>query len=126
MAINLGPNGLTLGSTTINDWDDVGGGETKVWAKWNGEANSLTNSFNVSSASDTGAGLVGINLTNSMNYATYAITAMGGYSDFVQSDTDRSTSTPDSTSRYDLLNSNYNFTRVDSANMNSAVFGDLA
>ena len=27
MAVNLGPSGLTLGSTTINDWDDVGGGK---------------------------------------------------------------------------------------------------
>ena len=27
MAIDLGPDGLTLGSTTINDWDDVGGGK---------------------------------------------------------------------------------------------------
>ena len=25
MAIDLGPDGLTLGSTTISDWDDVGG-----------------------------------------------------------------------------------------------------
>jgi hypothetical protein len=27
MAIDLGPDGLTLGSTTINNWDDVGGGK---------------------------------------------------------------------------------------------------
>ena len=27
MAVDLGPDGLTLGSTTINDWDDVGGGK---------------------------------------------------------------------------------------------------
>ena len=27
MAIDLGPDGLTLSSTTINDWDDVGGGK---------------------------------------------------------------------------------------------------
>jgi len=26
MAIDLGPDGLTLGSTTVSDWDDVGGG----------------------------------------------------------------------------------------------------
>lgn len=28
MAVDLGPDGLTLGSTTINDWADVGGGGT--------------------------------------------------------------------------------------------------
>jgi hypothetical protein len=28
MAVDLGPDGLTLGSTTINDWADVGGGYT--------------------------------------------------------------------------------------------------
>lgn len=27
MAVDLGPDGLTLGSTTINDWADVGGGK---------------------------------------------------------------------------------------------------
>lgn len=27
MAIDLGPDGLTLGSTTVSDWDDVGGGK---------------------------------------------------------------------------------------------------
>lgn len=27
MAIDLGPDGLTLGSTTVNDWADVGGGK---------------------------------------------------------------------------------------------------
>jgi hypothetical protein len=27
MAVTLSNNGLTLGSTTINDWDDVGGGK---------------------------------------------------------------------------------------------------
>jgi hypothetical protein len=110
------------GTATTN----IAQGLAKVWAKWNGVGNSITDSFNVSSASDTGSGLVAINIDNNMNNATYAITAMGAYSDFVQSDTSRSTSTPDSTSRYDLLNSNYNFTRVDSANMNSAVLGDLA
>jgi len=26
MAVSLGPTGLTLGSTTVSDWDDVGGG----------------------------------------------------------------------------------------------------
>jgi len=27
MAVDLGPDGLTLGSTTVNDWADVGGGK---------------------------------------------------------------------------------------------------
>jgi hypothetical protein len=27
MAVSLNPSGLTLGSTTIDDWDDVGGGK---------------------------------------------------------------------------------------------------
>lgn len=31
MAIDLGPDGLTLGSTTINDWDDVGITEYDQW-----------------------------------------------------------------------------------------------
>ena len=123
------------GKTTANDITVTVGasatmsleqGLAKVWAKWNGVGNSMTDSFNVSSASDTGSGLVRINIDNNMNNATYVITAMGANSDFVQSDTARTTATPDQTSRYDIQNSNYNFTRIDSANMNSAVLGDLA
>lgn len=30
MAIDLGPDGLTLGSTTVNDWADVGGSITEL------------------------------------------------------------------------------------------------
>ena len=42
MAIHLGPSGLTLGSTTINDWANVGGPSWSTWTpvfSWTGSGN---------------------------------------------------------------------------------------
>lgn len=52
MAIDLGPDGLTLGSTTINDWADVGGG--KVLQVIQAED---TSQFSTTSSSMVDAGL---------------------------------------------------------------------
>lgn len=61
MAIDLGPDGLTLGSTTINDWADVGGGKvlqvlqnssnTQTVISSGSEANMTTQAITPSSTS---------------------------------------------------------------------------
>ena len=98
----------------------------KAWLKFDATTPVISDSFNISSASDAGDGVATHVFTNNMANNTFVVLGMGGYSDFVQSNTSRSTATPDSTSTVTLLNSNYNFTRIDSANMNSTEFGDLA
>lgn len=109
-------------STTTN----LQQGLAKAWLKWNGQSNAITDSFNISSASDIGSGIATHSFTNNMNNNKYVLAGMGGYSDFVQFNTTRNNATPSSTSATTLLNANYNFTRIDTANMNSVEFGDLA
>tara|TARA_B100001027_G_C16244927_1_gene321361 strand:- start:466 stop:933 length:468 start_codon:yes stop_codon:yes gene_type:complete len=101
-------------------------GLAKAWLKFNGVSNAVTDSFNITSASDIGSGIVTHSFVNNMNNDTYVLAGMGGYSDFVQFNTARTNATPSSTSVTTLLNANYNFTRIDTANMNSVEFGDLA
>jgi hypothetical protein len=102
----------------------------KAWLKFNGNTPAITDSFNISSASDVGGGEATHVFINNMANNTFVYAGMGGYSDFVQSggagNTSRNNATPDTTSTVTLLNSNYNFTRIDTANMNSVEFGDLA
>jgi len=99
----------------------------KAWVKLNQTDGLATDSFNVASVSDDGTGLGSYTFTNNMNNDAYCIVAMGGQSDFIQSNTVRTDATPDSTSGVSTLrNANYNFTTVDTKQMNTAVLGDLA
>jgi len=99
----------------------------KAWVKLNQTDGLATDSFNVASVSDDGTGLGSYTFTNNMNNDSYCIVAMGGQSDFIQSNTVRTDATPDSTSGVSTLrNANYNFTTVDTKQMNTAVLGDLA
>ena len=100
---------------------------TKAWVKLNQTDGLATDSFNVASVSDDGTGLGSYTFTNNMSNDAYCIVAMGGQSDFIQSNTVRTDATPDSTSGVSTLrNANYNFTTVDTKQMNTAILGDLA
>ena len=100
---------------------------TKAWVKLNQTDGLATDSFNVASVSDDGTGLGSYTFTNNMSNDAYCIVAMGGQSDFIQSNTVRTDATPDSTSGVSTLrNANYNFTTVDTKQMNTAILGNLA
>ena len=86
MAVNLGPSGLTLGSTTINDWDDVGGGKVlQVVSAHRNASYSMTSSYvtiddatiTLSSASNTVIVMVTIPRVNVNGTTSYD--GPGGY-----------------------------------------------
>ena len=105
----------------------VSNGTAKAWVKLNQAYGTATDSFNIASVSDDGTGIGSYTFTNSMNNDRYCLSAMGGRNDYIQSNTTRNDSTPDSTSGVSgLLNRNYNGTADDTLQMNSVVHGDLA
>lgn len=111
------------GSTTTN----LQQGLLKAWLNLNQGIASIQDSFNISSVSDSGTGRGTHNFSNNFNDNKYVvINGAGGYSDFIQNYTSRNTALPNTTSSVQLLNSNYNFTQVDTGQMNSAEAGDLA
>jgi len=102
-------------------------GLVKAWLNLNQGIASINDSFNISSVSDSGTGRGTHNFSNNFNDNKYVvINGAGGYSDFIQNYTSRNTTLPNTTSSVQLLNSNYNFTQVDTGQMNSAEAGDLA
>lgn len=79
MAIDLGPDGLTLGSTTINDWDDVGGGKLLQM-----QTVTKTDYFSTSSTSYTNVTGLAVSITPSSTSSKIlvlaSVTFAGGYS----------------------------------------------
>lgn len=71
MAVDLGPDGLTLGSTTINDWADVGGG--KVLQVVQGTRTDVVSLNNTDTWIDTG---VDVTITPSSTSSKILINAM--------------------------------------------------
>jgi hypothetical protein len=61
MAIDLGPDGLTLGSTTINDWDDVGGGKLLQIARVE-SSTALSSSNNIPADTSTPTSSEGVQM----------------------------------------------------------------
>ena len=136
MASELKVDKIT-GVTTAGSIDVTGEGNStttnlqqgllKAWLNLNQGIASINDSFNISSVSDSGTGRGTHNFSNNFNDNKYVvINGAGGYSDFIQNYTSRNTTLPNTTSSVELLNSNYNFTQVDTGQMNSAEAGDLA
>ena len=101
-------------------------GLAKAWVKLNQTDGLATDSFNVASVSDDTTAVGSYTFTNNMNNDSFCVSSMGGKNDYIQSNTDRTDATPDSTSGVSLRNTNYNGADNNTKQMNSVVHGDLA
>ena len=109
------------GSTTTN----LQQGLIKAWMDLNGSTFGVNDSFNVSSATDNGAGNYHQNLTNSLS-ATQAGTAGSACSNDNYSDREVSV-IPESTSHLQInTGQDYTTNRADSVNCATLMAGDLA
>jgi len=108
-------------STTTN----LQQGLAKSWLQFNQTTPAITDSFNIGSVTDTGAGDFTPNYTNAMSGLTYAVTSAGG-----QLNQDAggriSETNPTNTSSYQCVTTNSAGTRADHTGNSNATFGDLA
>jgi hypothetical protein len=125
MAVTLSNNGLTLGSTTINDWDDVGGsGIATHWIRFIGTGTvAIRDSLNASSLTDNGTGDYTVSFTDNLSNANYGLVIGEGDWRNVGVINEAAITSSD----YDILSrapSNASF--LDSSVNSVAVYGDLA
>lgn len=108
---------------------DVRQGSAKVWSNIDGGANSVRDSYNLSSMTDLGSGQPQANFSNNMSNSNYTVPFnTGGHNGVNRMDSVRGLEngsfTTSKCSFYTGANSNYYY--YDSSNVHSAVFGDLA
>ena len=72
----LQTSGQITGTAKSVDTDYVVNGSVKLWAKVNQDTPALTNSFNVTSLTDTATGQYILVSTNNFGDANYVVTAM--------------------------------------------------
>ena len=128
-----GTNMLTVATTGDGNVKSEGGAATtslrqglaKSWLQYNQVTPAITDSFNIGSVTDTGAGDFTPNYTNAMSGLTYAVTSAGG-----QLNQDAggriSETNPTNTSSYQCVTTNSAGTRADHTGNSNATFGDLA
>ena len=108
-------------STTTN----LQQGLAKSWLQYNQVTPAITDSFNIGSVTDTGAGDFTPNYTNAMSGLTYSVPVTSG-----MLNTDASgrigESNPTNTSSYQVTTTNSAGTKADHTGNSCSTFGDLA
>ena len=109
------------GSTTTN----LQQGLCKSWLQYNQVTPAITDSFNIGSVTDTGAGDFTPNYTNAMSGLTYAVPSAGGMLN--QDASGRISETnPTNTSSYQVTTTNSAGSKADYTGNSCSTFGDLA
>ena len=100
-------------------------GLAKSWLQYNQVTPAITDSFNIGSVTDTGAGDFTPNYTNAMSGLTYAVPSAGGMLN--QDASGRISETnPTNTSSYQVTTTNSAGTKADHTGNSCSTFGDLA
>ena len=100
-------------------------GLCKAWLQFNQTTPAITDSLNIGSVTDTGAGDFTPNYTNAMSGLTYAVPSAGGMLNTDASGRNAETN-PTNTSSYQCTTSNSGGTKADYTGNSNATFGDLA
>ena len=108
-------------STTTN----LQQGLAKSWLQFNQTTPAITDSLNIGSVTDTGAGDFTPNYTNAMSGLTYAVPSAGGMLNTDASGRISETN-PTNTSSYQCTTTNSGGTKADHTGNSNATFGDLA
>ena len=108
-------------STTTN----LQQGLAKSWLQFNQTTPAITDSFNIGSVTDTGAGDFTPNYTNAMSGLTYAVPSAG---DMLNQDASGriSETNPTNTSSYQVTTTNSAGSKADYTGNSCSTFGDLA
>ena len=100
-------------------------GLAKSWLQFNQTTPAITDSFNIGSVTDTGAGDFTPNYTNAMSGLTYAVPSAGGMLNTDASGRISETN-PTNTSSYQVTTTNSAGTKADHTGNSCSTFGDLA
>ena len=128
-----GTNMLTVATTGDGNVKSEGGAATtslrqglaKSWLQYNQVTPAITDSFNISTVTDTTAGDYTPNYTNAMSGLTYAVPSAGGMLN--QDASGRISETnPTNTSSYQVTTTNSAGTKADHTGNSCSTFGDLA
>ena len=100
-------------------------GLAKSWLQYNQVTPAITDSLNIGSVTDTGAGDFTPNYTNAMSGLTYAVPSAGG---MLNSDASGriSETNPTNTGSYQCTTTNSGGTKADHTGNSCSTFGDLA
>ena len=128
-----GTNMLTVATTGDGNVKSEGGAATtslrqglaKSWLQYNQVTPAITDSFNISTVTDTTAGDYTPNYTNAMSGLTYAVPSAGGMLN--QDASGRISETnPTNTSSYQVTTTNSAGSKADYTGNSCSTFGDLA
>ena len=128
-----GTNMLTVATTGDGNVKSEGGAATtslrqglaKSWLQYNQVTPAITDSFNISTVTDTTAGDLTPNYTNAMSGLTYAVPSAGGMLN--QDASGRISETnPTNTSSYQVTTTNSAVSKADYTVNSCSTFGDLA
>ena len=126
-------NMLTVATTGDGNVKSEGGAATtslrqglaKSWLQYNQVTPAITDSFNISTVTDTTAGDYTPNYTNAMSGLTYAVPSAGGMLN--QDASGRISETnPTNTSSYQVTTTNSAGSKADYTGNSCSTFGDLA
>ena len=128
-----GTNMLTVATTGDGNVKSEGGAATtslrqglaKSWLQYNQVTPAITDSFNISTVTDTTAGDYTPNYTNAMSGLTYAVPSAGGMLNTDASGRISETN-PTNTSSYQVTTTNSAGTKADHTGNSCSTFGDLA
>ena len=128
-----GTNMLTVATTGDGNVKSAGGaaptslrqGLAKSWLQYNQVTPAITDSFNIGSVTDTGAGDFTPNYTNAMSGLTYAVPSAGGMLNTDASGRISETN-PTNTSSYQVTTTNSAGSKADYTGNSCSTFGDIA
>ena len=128
-----GTNMLTVATTGDGNVKSEGGAATtslrqglaKSWLQYNQVTPAITDSFNISTVTDTTAGDYTPNYTNAMSGLTYAVPSAGGMLNTDASGRISETN-PTNTSSYQVTTTNSAGSKADYTGNSCSTFGDLA
>tara|TARA_A100001515_G_scaffold61874_1_gene48667 strand:+ start:553 stop:996 length:444 start_codon:yes stop_codon:yes gene_type:complete len=122
--VSASANSMTIRGEGSNQ-TSIQQGLAKSWLQFNQTTPAITDSFNIGSVTDTGAGDFTPNYSNAMSGLTYAVPSAGGMLNTDASGRISETN-PTNTSSYQVTTTNSAGTKADHTGNSCSTFGDLA